>query len=143
MSKINWNKTITEINKKRFSIPAGWETKEEVAASLQCDPDRVTDILKPGIASGDIERQEFPVWDDKRRLTVRVPCYRLAGDKVAPVVAKAPEAKSSGKRGPKTAPRDERIRAAIKRFPEKTDAGVAKALFGVKGYEVAAIRARM
>ena len=79
--KNNWNRTVTEINRKRYVIPAGWDTREVVAESLECSPDRVADLLKPGIQSGEIERQEFSVWDDARRLTTRVVCYRVAGEK--------------------------------------------------------------
>ena len=79
--KNNWNKTVTEINRKRYVIPDGWDTREVVAESLECAPDRVADLLKPGIQSGQIERQEFSVWDDARRMTTRVVCYRVASEK--------------------------------------------------------------
>lgn len=81
----NWQKAINKINTERYCIPAGWDTKEQVAKNLECDPSRVNDLLKPGLDSGDIERKEFPVWDEKRRMAVRVQCYRLAGEKREPV----------------------------------------------------------
>jgi hypothetical protein len=87
-SKTNWKATINVINRERFKIPEGWDTKEDVAKSLQCDPDRVADILKPGIAAGEIERAEFPTWDESRRMTVRVVCYRV----------KPPESKATSKK---------------------------------------------
>lgn len=76
--KTNWKTAINKINSARLKIPDGWETRDQVAASLECDPDRVADILKPGIAAGEIERQDFPTWDESRRMTVRVVCYRVA-----------------------------------------------------------------
>lgn len=81
MSKNNWTKTVATINREKFTIPDGWDTRDKVAEDLECAPDRVADLLKPGIQSGQIERQEFPVWDDARRMTVRVVCYRVAGTK--------------------------------------------------------------
>jgi len=78
MSKNNWLKAINDINKSRYIIPEGWDTKEQVAEKMQCSPDRVADLLKPGIQSGDFERQEFSVWSEARRLTERVTCYRIA-----------------------------------------------------------------
>lgn len=74
--KTNWLKVTNDINRKRFQIPPGWETRDQVAASLQCAPERVADLLKPGIQSGDIEKEDFATWDEKRRVSVRVTCYR-------------------------------------------------------------------
>lgn len=88
MSKNNWLKAVNDINKSRYTIPAGWDTKEQVAEKLQCSPDRVADLLKPGIQSGEFERQEFSVWDETRRLTTRVTCYRVAPEKGEPKVEK-------------------------------------------------------
>jgi hypothetical protein len=75
--KNDWKKAVNEINRKRYQIPAGWDTREQVAEKLECSPDRVADLLKPGIQSGEFERQDFSVWDDTRRLACRVTCYRL------------------------------------------------------------------
>jgi hypothetical protein len=86
--KTNWKTAINKINSARLKIPDGWETRDQVAASLECDPDRVADILKPGIAAGEIERAEFPTWDESRRMTVRVVCYRV----------KPPESKATSKK---------------------------------------------
>jgi hypothetical protein len=131
--KTNWNKTVNEINRKRYTIPEGWETKEEVASSLQCDPDKVADMLKPGIQTGEIERGEFPVWDDKRRLTVRVVCYRLCDGEAAP---KATRSSTKG-RGGST---EERILAALERNPSASNRQIAKNLYGVRSSDVEALR---
>jgi hypothetical protein len=81
MNKNNWTKTVATINREKFTVPDGWDTREKVALDLQCAPDRVADLLKPGIASGQIERQDFPVWDEARRMTTRVVCYRVVSVK--------------------------------------------------------------
>jgi hypothetical protein len=130
--KTNWIKTVNEINHKRFTIPPGWETKEQVAVSLQCAPDKVADILKPGIQSGDIEKQDFSLWDEKRRMAVKVTCFRLADSESpapAPSVADIPAEKVT------------RILAAIGRNPGCTDREIAKKLSKTTSREVAAVRA--
>jgi hypothetical protein len=120
----NWLKTVNRINRDRFQIPEGWDTKEQVAANLQCDPSKVADILKPGIASGDIERKEFPTWDEKRRMSVRVTCYRIAGAESSPKVSHPAVS--------------EKILASIKRNPKHSDIAIAK---NIRGATVAMVKA--
>jgi hypothetical protein len=115
--KNNWNRTVTEINRKRYVIPAGWDTREVVAESLECSPDRVADLLKPGIQSGEIERQEFSVWDDARRLTTRVVCYRVAGEKAQAKVAPEREV---------NALEVGRVKRALERNPDWNDQRIAR-----------------
>lgn len=131
MSKTNWIKAVNDINHTRYTIPEGWDTRDKVAESLQCSPDKVADLLKPGIQSGDIEKQDFPVWDANRRMTVRVTCYRLAGEKREP--------KERPERGGTL---DDRIRASILKHPGKTDREIAKVVFGARSADVAAVRQR-
>lgn len=126
MSKNNWTKTVATINREKFTIPDGWDTRDKVAADLQCAPDRVADLLKPGIASGQIERQDFPVWDEARRMTVRVVCYRVASIKAEA----APAAGSC------------RITRALQRDPSKSDYQIAKNHKTTVG-EVAKVRASL
>ena len=120
----NWLKTVNRINRNRFQIPEGWDTKEQVAANLQCDPSKVADILKPGIASGDIERKEFPTWDEKRRMSVRVTCYRIA------------EAETKPSANTKSV--EQKILASIKRNPKHSDTAIAK---NIRGATVAMVKA--
>lgn len=128
MSK--WLKTLNRINSNRFQIPAGWQTREQVAAELQCDPDRVADLLKPGLQSGDFERQDFPVWDSARRMTVRVVCYRVVDSTSKPKEAKAVDAKP--KREAKAAKPsndsalEEKIIQALQRNPHRDDRLISK-----------------
>lgn len=123
--KTNWKQTVSEINRKRYVIPAGWETRDQVAESLQCDPAKVGDLLKPGIQSGDIERQAFQVWDEGRRMAISVPCYRIAG-KAAPEAGEL-------------SPADERIAASIRRNPSYPNAKIGSNL-KVPAAEVARVR---
>ena len=134
----NWTKTISKINKDRYQIPEGWDTKEQVAENLQCDPARVNDLLKPGIALGEIEKQDFPVWDDNRRMTTRVTCYRVPGKKKEdPRQPQAVSAKPSNER-------EARILAAIAKYPKYTSAAViAKNMHRVSSAEVAFVLANM
>lgn len=127
--KTNWLAVTNRINKDRYRIPAGWETKEQVAESLQCDPGRVHELLRPAIASGEVERQEFSVWDDKRRCTVRVACYRLLQSQ--PKV-EMPRVKLDSLQ--------ERIAASIRRNPNHTNNQIAKNFNGVCAADVAAVR---
>lgn len=132
----NWKKTIDRINKDRYQIPPGWDTKETIATQLECAPDRVSDLLKPGIQSGDIERQEFPVWDSARRMTVRVTCYRQKPGTPSsqPAVAgcSAPTNKTAVLMG--------KIAASIRANPKATDRQIAKNYRGATSALVATIR---
>lgn len=125
--KTNWLAVTNRVNKDRYKIPSGWETKEQVAESLQCDPRRVHEFLRPAIASGEVERQEFSVWDDKRRCTARVACYRLAQSQ-------------SGKQSQGTDSLNDRIAASIRRNPNHTNNQIAKNFNGVCAADVAAVR---
>jgi hypothetical protein len=131
--KTNWIKTVNEINHKRFTIPPGWETKEQVAVSLQCAPDKVIDILKPGIVSGDIEKRDFPLWDEKRRMAVKVTCFRLAdSESPTPPVTNMLDI---------PAEKVVRILAAIGRNPGATNREISKKLSKVTSREIEAVRA--
>ena len=112
--KNNWIKTVATINREKYTIPDGWDTREQVAESLECSPDRVSDILKHGIQSGQIERQDFPVWDDNRRLTTRVVCYRINSK---PIPEKPAFIQSC---------EQERVLRALKRNANLSDNAIAK-----------------
>lgn len=129
MQKTNWLSTISQINAKRYVVPHGWDTKEAVAESLQCDPSRVADLMKPGIDSGEIERQVFPVWDASRRMAVQTVCYRVAGTKKPNPDAVAPSSTM-----------EFRIAECIRRNPGWSNARVAKSIRGTKVSDIAAVR---
>jgi hypothetical protein len=71
-----WKTIVERNNAKQYSWPKGWSTKEEVAAELECSPERVCQILSPGIRAGEIETQAFPVWDSLTKRVVRLVGYR-------------------------------------------------------------------
>jgi hypothetical protein len=132
---MNWQKAIDKINIEKFRIPAGWDTKEKIAEELQCSPDRVHDLLKVGLASGAFESQEFPVWDAKRRMTIRTRCYRQKTDRNN-------EVKESGTTSVNEAIR-ERIVKAIETFPNENNYAISRRFHRVKASQVAAVRATL
>ncbi len=131
---MNWQKAVDKINVQKFSIPAGWDTKDKIAAELQCSPERVHDLLKGGLASGAFETQEFPVWDMKRRMTIRVRCYRQKTDDG---ISPAKEGVAT-KGQPKSL--EERILAAIERHKGKSNSYIAHRINGASASMVAQLR---
>jgi hypothetical protein len=134
--KNNWNKTVTEINRKRYVIPEGWDTREVVAEQLQCAPDKVADLLKPGLSSGEIERQTFSVWDESRRMAIPTVCYRVASPKQP---GKGPVEQIPGK----PSGHIERVQRAILKYPGLSDYEVSRKLSRSSAAEVAAVRKEM
>lgn len=126
--KTNWLKTVSTINQQRYIVPEGWDTRDQVAESLQCDPSKVADLLKPGIEAGEIERQQFSVWDANRRMAVPTVCYRIKSEK-------SPAKFSTDL--------DEKIASSIRRNPNHTNAQIAKCYRGTTSGQVAAIRKTM
>lgn len=129
--KNSWTKAVNTINKQRYVIPEGWSTRDQVAEDLQCAPDKVATLLKPGLENGTFDKQDFSVWDDGRRMAVRVTCYRIAGEgKAAPpaavTVTVTPKKKGSAKTRPVDADELDRARRCIERNPHLDDYGVAK-----------------
>lgn len=131
---MNWQKAVEKINIQKYSIPAGWDTKDKIAMELQCSPERVHDLLKGGLASGAFEMQEFPVWDVKRRITVRVRCYRQ----------KSENGKETHKQGEtvrfQSKTLEDRILAAINRHKGQNNNFIAKRVRGATAAMVAQIR---
>ena len=135
--KNNWRKTIDTINAERFTIPEGWDTREQVAISLECAPEKVLDLLKPGIASGEIERGEFSVWNMKRRQTEKVVCFRV----VQQQDAKNPQSSPAKSEVKPTV--EQRIIRAIKTYSGLSDSAVAKKLNKVSTQQVATVRRKI
>ena len=129
--KTNWLKITNRINQDRYKIPDGWETKEQVAESLQCAPDKVPDLLKAGIQAGDIERAQFPIWVESRRMAVPTTCYREA-QKDAP---NPPQAKGSGSL-------QDQIAAKIRQHPGKANARIARMFWrhGLRAADIERVR---
>jgi len=135
--KNNWRKTIDTINAERFTIPEGWDTRDQVAISLECAPEKVLDLLKPGIASGEIERGEFSVWNMKRRQTEKVVCFRVVQQQESKKQQNVPDA-------PATQPTvEQRIIRALKAYPGLSDSAVARKLNKVSTQQVAEVRKKV
>lgn len=133
-----WLSTVTRINRDRYQIPDGWLPREAVAEQLQCSPDKVADILKPGIASGDFESAEFPVWDEKRRMTLRVRCYRIVAD----ASGKSPGPKPSPETRPVGQSLEDKIRATILKHPDWNIVRICKNHRGATAALVRSIQSR-
>ena len=127
---MNWKATVAKLNSKHFAFPAGWDTRDTIAAQLECSPDRVDTLLGPGLKSGEIEKQQFPVWDSRLGRKVLVWGYRQKG-------AATPQAKPSSELA--TA-----VRALAKKHPSFTPARLRDYLsksirYSVTSEDVAAI----
>jgi hypothetical protein len=76
MSNTNWKKIHSKILCKAHQPPEGWDSRDYVASQLQCSPDKVSQILSPGIKSGDVEVKMFAVWDKNLKRVVQKTFYR-------------------------------------------------------------------
>jgi hypothetical protein len=75
---MNWKHLLNKTNASTYKWPEGWDTREEVAAQLECSPDRVREVLAPAIRGGSVEAKEFKIWEDGR--FVRKTGFRAAAD---------------------------------------------------------------
>lgn len=107
--KTNWKKVIHKRNAADHKWPEGWSTREEVAEEMECSPDRVHTLLLPAIKAGDVEVQDFPVWDDLVKRVVRVRGYRerpARPEKAAPAPDAEDVVKRIAARHPAASPRE-------------------------------------
>jgi len=135
--KTNWLKKVNEINRRKYVVPSGWETREEVALNLACDPGKVDELLKPGLQAGDFESESFLVWDEGRRMAIRTKCYREVPTKGADAPQASVTTRVSSPRG---ASMDDRIRAALARFPDAPDREISRKVFKASCVDVARVR---
>lgn len=77
----NWKQIVSTNNAKTFVLPEGWDSRETVAATLECSTDRVRILLAPAIKAGEVEVKIFPVWDKITRRNVQTTAYRRRGGK--------------------------------------------------------------
>lgn len=75
---MNWKTYIEKKNAKIFVLPAGWDSRDEVAEQLECSPDKVDDHLRPALKSGEILKQQFKVWDASLKKLSFVTAYKEA-----------------------------------------------------------------
>lgn len=74
MSK--WKTVVEKKNAEIYKLPAGWDTRDEVAAELGCSPERVVENLRPAMKAGEVEQKIFPVWCKDTKRILRVTAYR-------------------------------------------------------------------
>ena len=96
---MNWKSTVSRLNARTYAFPDGWDTRETIAAQLECNSDRVDALLAPGLKSGEIEKQQFPVWDARLGRKNLVYGYRQRQGKSSPPPAPLP-AKSKPSKPP-------------------------------------------
>ena len=73
---MNWKQFVNTDSVKRFKIPPGWTSREDIAAKLDCSEDQVAKRLAPALKDKTLERKPFPVWDKAGERIVHVVCYR-------------------------------------------------------------------
>lgn len=132
---MNWKTTVSKLNAKHYAFPAGWDDRDTIASQLDCSPDRVDTLLAPGLKSGEIEKQQFPVWDSRLGRKTLVWGYRQR-----PAKPDAPNAQSLPGIPADLLPK---VREKIAKHPEKT-AGSIRDLFSNRNRQrlsTAAIRA--
>ena len=79
MNKTNWKRVHEKILNKTHQPPHGWDSREYVASQLQCSPDKVSQVLGPGIKAGEIEVKVFSIWDKNIKRVVQRTFYRADG----------------------------------------------------------------
>lgn len=72
----NWKPYVASMNAKTYVLPQGWDSREAVAAQLECSTDRVRVVLAPAIKAGEVEVKQFPVWDKITKRVVNTTAYR-------------------------------------------------------------------
>lgn len=73
---MNWKSYVEKTQAKTYVLPAGWDSREKVAADLDCSEENVRRMLAPAIKAGEVEVNIFPVWDDITKRIMRVTAYR-------------------------------------------------------------------
>jgi hypothetical protein len=76
LSMTNWKNLVETNNAKTFVLPAGWDSRDDVAVQLECSPERVKFLLAPAIKGSSVEVKTFPVWDPTTKKVIRQIAYR-------------------------------------------------------------------
>ena len=72
---MNWKAYVEKQNERAYVLPPGWDSRDTVAAQLECSTERVDEHLRPGLKSGEIQKQQFRVWDKNLKRVVVVIAY--------------------------------------------------------------------
>ncbi len=77
----NWKKLVQKAAAETFKLPPGWDTREKVAAQLDCAVERVAERMRPLLTCKPplAEAKAFDVWDASLERKVRVMAYREIG----------------------------------------------------------------
>jgi hypothetical protein len=75
---------VEKLNRKNYGPPAGWDSLEQVAADLQCDPAKVTTVLADAIRDGAVQSRKFQIWDKSTQLKVTKLFFRIPPAKSPP-----------------------------------------------------------
>jgi hypothetical protein len=71
----NWKSLARKTN----SLPEGWNSADEIAADLDCEPNEVPKILAASIRDKIVEKQTFPHWQPGSRQLLYQTGYRQTG----------------------------------------------------------------
>ena len=103
---MNWKSYVEKKNAKVYVLPHGWDSRDVVAAQLDCSPEKVDDNLRPSLKSGEVIKQQFRVWDAGLSRLTYVTAYQVA-TKPQP----AAETPANGQESAKAGPLVDKIRA--------------------------------
>jgi hypothetical protein len=85
---MNWKNLVEKQNSETYRLPPGWTSRDDVAEQLDCSPERVAEVLRPGIKAGTVERKVWPVWDALNKRVQQVTAFRQVTPKLATNPAK-------------------------------------------------------
>jgi hypothetical protein len=72
----NFKSIVSRANATKYPWPEGWERNENVAHDLGVTPDRVSEVLKPALDQGLIERAVILVWNQEKHRVDRITGWR-------------------------------------------------------------------
>lgn len=109
---MNWKRLVEKQNAATYVLPPGWDSRDAVAESLECAPERVADFMRPCLTAHTVEKRDFIVWDDQLKQKVRITAYR----QIAQRDGEAPS--TSGAWDDETAKKAKSLHAAGKSYAE-------------------------
>ena len=72
---MNWKTYVEKKNAETYVLPKHWDSREHIAEQLECSTDKVDDHLRPGLRSGEIQKQTFVIWDENLKRKVSTVAY--------------------------------------------------------------------
>ena len=80
---MSYRNIVEKRNAEIFKLPAGWDSREQVAKDLECAPERVHENLRHALNARDVESKVFRVWDKANKRIISVTAYREVAKKAA------------------------------------------------------------